>query len=160
MGQKAWIFTATLRDNIVFGNAFKVKWYDKVIHACALRPDLKQLAHGDMTVIGERGVNLSGGQRARVALARAVYATRAGSREGRSILLCDDPLSAVDSVVAQHIFNHVFDDTQRECICKHTLRIFVTHQTQFLPRTHTVIVMKKGHITHCDSYQHLISTPA
>ncbi|KAJ1724913.1 hypothetical protein LPJ53_000837 [Coemansia erecta] len=98
--QQPWIFNATLRDNILFGRHFDKELYDQVIDACALGPDLSMFAAGDLTEIGEKGVNLSGGQKARVSLARAVY-SRA------DIYILDDPLSAVDVHVGRHIFKHV-----------------------------------------------------
>lgn len=87
--QQAWIQNATLQDNILFGQPLDNEWYNKVIDACALRPDLLMLPGGDQTEIGEKGINLSGGQKQRVALARAVY-------NQAEVYLFDDPLSAVD----------------------------------------------------------------
>ena len=95
---QAWIFNATLRENILMGSPMEEAWYNQVIEACALNSDLKLLSNGDLTEIGERGVTLSGGQRQRVNLARALYADM-------DIYLLDDPLSAVDAKVGQHIFN-------------------------------------------------------
>ncbi|KAG6858944.1 hypothetical protein C0991_001605, partial [Blastosporella zonata] len=88
-----WLRHQSIRDNILFGAPFDDARYDAVLDACALRPDLEVLEDGDLTEIGARGVSLSGGQKARVALARAVYS------RARYVLL-DDPLSAVDSGTA------------------------------------------------------------
>ncbi|VDL63546.1 unnamed protein product [Nippostrongylus brasiliensis] len=98
--QLPWIRNSTLRSNIIMDKPFDKVFYDEVIDACALRQDLAQLTNGDQTEIGEKGINLSGGQKARVALARAVY-------QDRDIYLLDDPLSAVDAHVAKHIFENV-----------------------------------------------------
>lgn len=68
VAQQAWIQNATLKDNILFGKPFDATWYNKVVEACALAPDLKMLPGGDQTEIGEKGINLSGGQKQRVAL--------------------------------------------------------------------------------------------
>jgi ATP-binding cassette subfamily C (CFTR/MRP) protein 1 len=101
--QSPWIRNCSLRENIIFSNeetdskasvsslpaAYDVTRYNDVIHACALKADLEQLCDGDMTDIGEKGVNLSGGQQQRVALARAAYSQS-------DIIILDDPLSAVD----------------------------------------------------------------
>merc|ERR1719258_973888 len=97
--------------------------YQRVLEACALLPDLAILPGGDMTQIGEKGINLSGGQKARVALARACYAQA-------PTLLLDDPLSAVDAHVGRHIFQHVLGPNG---LLAGTTRILVTHQTQYLP---------------------------
>ncbi|KAJ2408315.1 hypothetical protein GGI10_004862, partial [Coemansia sp. RSA 2530] len=70
--QQPWIMNATLRSNILFGLKYDEAFYNRVVDACALRPDLEMLTAGDMTEIGEKGINLSGGQKARVSLARAV----------------------------------------------------------------------------------------
>ncbi|CAG7833092.1 unnamed protein product [Allacma fusca] len=88
--QQAWIQNVTLRDNILFGRPFEPAKYDKVIDACALKPDLEILPGRDQTEIGEKGINLSGGQKQRVSLARATY-------NNSEVYLFDDPLSAVDS---------------------------------------------------------------
>jgi ATP-binding cassette subfamily C (CFTR/MRP) protein 1 len=99
--QKSWLFSGTVRENILMSRPFDAARYAQVIEACELVNDLKNLQAGDMTAIGERGVNLSGGQKARVALARAAYSTAS------DIFLFDDPLSAVDAVVARRIFDKV-----------------------------------------------------
>jgi ABC-type multidrug transport system fused ATPase/permease subunit len=122
--QEAWLFSGTVRNNILFGLPYdKLRYQDTVKH-CALLTDFQQLPHGDKTFIGERGSSLSGGQRARVSLARAVY-------KNASIYFLDDPLSAVDSHVGKHLFD--------ECIGpngylarQRATRILVTHQVHFL----------------------------
>src|SRR5690348_9443260 len=88
---------ATLKDNITFGSPWVSQLYKAVLSACALNPDIAELPAGDVTELGERGINLSGGQKARVALARAAYAKRA-------VQLLDDPLSAVDPRVGVTLF--------------------------------------------------------
>ncbi len=98
--QQAWMQNETLRNNVLFGRALNREVYDRVIDACALRPDLEILAGGDETEIGEKGINVSGGQKQRISLARAVY-------NNADLYLLDDPLSAVDSHVGKHIFEKV-----------------------------------------------------
>lgn len=98
VAQQPWIMNATVKENIVFGYRYDSNFYEKTVKACALVDDFGVLPDGDETVVGERGISLSGGQKARVALARAVY-SRA------DIFLLDDVLSAVDAHVGRHIIN-------------------------------------------------------
>lgn len=87
-GQESWVFGASVRQNILFGEPFDRQRYQKVVKVCALQKDFKQFADGDQTIVGERGSSLSGGQKARINLARAVY-------RQADVYLLDDPLSAV-----------------------------------------------------------------
>lgn len=98
--QQTWILNATVKENIVFGYRYDSEFYEKTVAACALLDDFAQLPDGDETVVGERGISLSGGQKARVSLARAVYARA-------DVYLFDDVLSAVDSHVGRHIIDNV-----------------------------------------------------
>ncbi|KAH3687464.1 hypothetical protein WICPIJ_001574 [Wickerhamomyces pijperi] len=98
--QIPWIMNATVRDNILFGHKFDPEFYQKTLQACQLLPDLEILPDGDETHVGEKGISLSGGQKARLSLARAVYARA-------DIYLLDDVLSAVDSHVAKGIVDQV-----------------------------------------------------
>jgi len=68
--QEPWLFNGSVRENIVFGRAFEPSWYQSVISACALERDFGILPQGDRTFVGERGAALSGGQKARINLAR------------------------------------------------------------------------------------------
>lgn len=102
VGQQPWIFTSSVRQNVLFGQTMDKSRYDRVIRICQMESDISSFSHGDRTVVGERGINLSGGQRARLNLARAIY-------KDADIYLLDDPLSAVDSHVGRRIVD--------ECIC-------------------------------------------
>ncbi|GAA5902673.1 uncharacterized protein JCM6883_007204 [Sporobolomyces salmoneus] len=95
--QLPWLQHASIRNNILFGSKYEKARYEATIEACALKPDLEMFDGGDETEIGERGISLSGGQKARVALARAVYS------RAKTVFL-DDPLSAVDSHTARHLY--------------------------------------------------------
>lgn len=95
--QEAWIFEGSVKRNILFTEEFDDKRYKNVLHVCALERDLELFPHGDETIVGDRGISLSGGQKARINLARAVY-------KNADIYLLDDPLSAVDAHVGKHIF--------------------------------------------------------
>ncbi|KAJ8251179.1 hypothetical protein GJAV_G00218160 [Gymnothorax javanicus] len=144
--QQAWIQNASLGENIVFGRERKDSWYWKVVEACALLPDLEILPAGDATEIGEKGVNLSGGQKQRVSLARAVYCDRA-------VYLLDDPLSAVDAHVGQHIFDKVIGPNG---LLRDKTRILVTHGLSYLPQADLILVMVNGEITEMGSYAELL----
>ncbi|NWR70013.1 MRP3 protein, partial [Centropus unirufus] len=144
--QQAWIQNATLKDNILFGQAPNEQKYQNVLGACALKTDLEVLPGGDQTEIGEKGINLSGGQRQRVSLARAVYSNS-------DIYLLDDPLSAVDSHVAKHIFDKVIGP---DGVLKGKTRILVTHGISFLPQVDHIVVLTDGKISEMGSYQDLL----
>uniref|UniRef100_A0A4W5MR90 Cystic fibrosis transmembrane conductance regulator n=1 Tax=Hucho hucho TaxID=62062 RepID=A0A4W5MR90_9TELE len=141
--QQPWVFPGTIRSNILFGKALHPQKYEKVLRACALKRDMELLPDGDLTVIGDRGATLSGGQKARVNLARAVY-------QDADIYLLDDPLSAVDAEVGRHLFE--------QCICgilKNKPRILVTHQLQYLQAADQILVLKEGHMVARGTYSEL-----
>ncbi|KAG0340284.1 hypothetical protein BG004_006476, partial [Podila humilis] len=142
--QTPWIQNATIRDNILFDTPFNQGRYWKVIRACSLEKDLALFAKGDLTEIGERGVNLSGGQKARLSLARSVY-------YNAEILIMDDPLSAVDAHVGKRLWE---DCVLRELTGK--TRIVATHQLHVLPDVDYVICMKDGRIAEQGTYKELI----
>lgn len=101
--QVPWLFEGSVKSNILFSEEYDEKRYSEVIKAAGLERDFELFEFGDKTIVGERGISLSGGQKARVSLARAVY-------KKADIYLLDDPLSAVDTLVGKHIFE--------ECIVK------------------------------------------
>ncbi|KRT79020.1 ABC transporter ATP-binding protein [Oryctes borbonicus] len=141
--QEPWLFVSTVRNNILFGHQFVRSVYSEVVRVCALGRDFEQLPQGDKTLVGERGVSLSGGQRARVNLARAVY-------RDADIYLFDDPLSAVDAHVGKELFD--------ECIVKYLkgkTRILVTHQLQFLKQVDQIIIIDNGQIEKVGSFEEL-----
>ncbi|KAJ1949962.1 hypothetical protein FBU59_000908, partial [Linderina macrospora] len=144
--QQPWIMNATLRDNILFGLKYNEEFYNRVIDACALRPDLDILSAGDMTEIGEKGINLSGGQKARVSLARAVY-SRA------DVYILDDPLSAVDAHVGRHLFDQVLGS---QGLLKSRTRIHVTNAVQYLTRCDSVMLLRDGQIAEYGSAMSLM----
>ncbi|KAJ2156306.1 hypothetical protein GGF46_005277 [Coemansia sp. RSA 552] len=130
--QQAWIVNATLRENILFGNPLDQELYERVVWACALTHDLEMLPAGDMTEIGEKGINLSGGQKARVSLARAVYARA-------DVYILDDPLAAVDAHVGKHIFTHVLGPAG---ILKTRARILVTNAVEYLGTVSNIVMLE------------------
>ncbi|KAJ2650486.1 hypothetical protein IWW40_002449 [Coemansia sp. RSA 1250] len=148
--QVPWIINATLRDNILFGSEMDQELYDRVIDACALRTDLHMLPAGDLTEIGEKGINLSGGQKARVSLARAVY-SRA------DVYLMDDPLAAVDAHVGKHIFSHVLGP---HGLLQSRARILATNATQYLKYTDNILMIQDGQIIEQSTYATAIAQNA
>ncbi|KAF8578287.1 multidrug resistance-associated ABC transporter [Ramaria rubella] len=144
--QTPWIMNATLRDNILFGREVDEEKFQEIIKACSLKQDLEMLPHGEMTEIGEKGINLSGGQKARVSLARAAYAKS-------DVVLLDDPLSAVDA--------HVGKDILEQCLLQGPLagkaRILVTHSLHVLGHADYIYVMENGIIAEEGTYQDLIN---
>ena len=141
--QIAWIFSGTIRENILFGEQYKESKYNGVVKACALIEDMQKFPDSDQTIVGERGAVLSGGQRARVSLARAVYAEA-------DLYLLDDPLSALDFKVAQHIC--------RECInglLGQKTRLITTHEERVMRDAKNVIVLYKGAILGQGSFTEL-----
>jgi ABC-type multidrug transport system fused ATPase/permease subunit len=145
--QTPWVVNDTLRGNVLFGRAYDEERYNSVIEACALLADLVVLPAGDSTEIGERGINLSGGQKARVSLARSLYA------QDTKLVLMDDPLSAVDS----HVGEHIFSDAIRGAVSKNMTRILVTHHVHLLSRCDSVIVLEKGTVKHHGTYAELVA---
>ncbi|KAF9170116.1 Multidrug resistance-associated protein 1 [Mortierella sp. AD010] len=144
--QQAWIINASVRDNILFGKPFNQEKYDHIIYASGLIPDIEMLPAGDSTEIGEKGINLSGGQKQRVSLARAAY-------QDADIYLLDDPLSAVDAHVDQHLWEHLIGP---DGILKHKTRLLVTHGIHHLDSVDQIIVMKDGMVSETGGYRELM----
>ncbi|KAJ2352394.1 ABC transporter C member 13, partial [Coemansia sp. RSA 2673] len=134
--QHPWIMNDTLRANILFGRDFDEEYYWKVLHACALADDSDMWPKGDMTVIGENGMNISGGQRARLALARTVYSKA-------DIYFLDDPLSAVDAIVKRHILDNIILSTG---LLGDKLRFVTTNADNILPLCNQVATVDGGHV--------------
>ncbi|CEM33729.1 unnamed protein product [Vitrella brassicaformis CCMP3155] len=141
--QTAWIQNCSLRDNILFGRAFDQGKYDRVVEACALKPDFSVLPAGDQTEIGEKGINLSGGQKQRVALARAVYSDA-------DVYLLDDTLSAVDSHVAHHIMSSAILGLLKQA---NKTIVMVTHNLHVLPMADQIVTIQDGGVHFTGEYQ-------
>ncbi|KAG8914828.1 hypothetical protein FRC01_003897, partial [Tulasnella sp. 417] len=119
--QEAWIQNATVKENIIFGSPYDEERYRRVLEQCALERDLTLFEAGDATEIGEKGVTLSGGQKARVSLARAIYSAAA-------IILLDDVLSALDV----HTSRWIVDQCLRGDLVKGRTVMLVTHNVAML----------------------------
>ncbi|KAL4472067.1 hypothetical protein ABPG72_007116 [Tetrahymena utriculariae] len=141
--QEPYIFSSSVRDNIVFGKKYKESFYNQVVEVCNLIDDFKLLTNGDLTEIGERGLNISGGQKARISLARALYSQA-------DIFLFDDPLSAVDAKVAKSLFYGAIKK-----FLKNSTVILVTHQIHFTKDSDRIIIMNEGQITDQGTFDEL-----
>ena len=143
VSQTPWVYSGTVRENIVFGMPFVEEKYFKIVEVCDLAKDLSSFPKGDLTEIGQRGVILSGGQRARVSLARALYSDA-------DIYLLDDPLSAVDAKVGKHLFDRCIKE-----FLAGRVRILVTHQLQFLQHAEHVVILQNGSVQYQGSYSQI-----
>ncbi|XP_017878786.1 multidrug resistance-associated protein 7 [Ceratina calcarata] len=132
--QNPWVQRGTIRDNILFGKSYDYNKYRNVLKACALSADLNSLPKKDLTAIGEAGNTLSGGQKTRISLARAVYADK-------DIYLLDDVFATLDPKVAAFVFEHVILG-----LLSNKTRLLCTHKTQYLMHADLVLEMSKGRI--------------
>ena len=143
--QDPWIMNGTIRDNIVFYHDFDQERYKKVVKACQLNKDFENLKHGDLTEVGSTGNNLSGGQRARISLARAIY-------KDADIYLFDDPIPSVDTYISMKIFHQGIVD-----FLKNKTIIYVTHDTRNLKYSQRIIVMNNFNIEYNGNYDDYIN---
>ena len=143
--QEPWIFSGTIRDNILFGRSLDSERYWEVIAACSLTEDIDSYTDRDMTLIGERGVTLSGGQKARVSLARSVYYKA-------DIYLFDDPLSAVDVRVGRELFENCMRTLLRD-----KMVLLVTHHMHYVRQADCVVLMREGEIVSSGTYQEVVT---
>lgn len=147
VAQAPWVMNASVRENIVFGHRWDPAFYDLTVEACALLDDFKNLPDGDQTEVGERGISLSGGQKARLTLARAVYARA-------DIYLLDDVLSAVDQHVGRHIINRVLGPTG---ILNGKTRILATNAITVLKEADFIGLLRDRTIIEKGTYEQLMA---
>ena len=145
--QHPWIFTGSIRENILFHAPYDPEWYKKVVSVSALRPDFEIMKGKDMAELTD-GNNLSGGQKQRVALARAVYA------RSSEVFLFDDPLSAVDARVSAQIFEQVMGNNG---VLKDKTRVLTTNRLDLLSRCDHIVVMDSGTVLAQGTFRELMS---
>ncbi|KAG0270358.1 hypothetical protein DFQ27_008373 [Actinomortierella ambigua] len=143
--QTPWIQNATIQDNILFRQPLDPVKYQRIVTACCMEKDLAMFPDGDQTEIGERGVNLSGGQKARLSLARSVYFDA-------DMVVMDDPLSAVDAHVGKHLWHRCVLGELRG-----RTRVIATHQLHVLPDVDYIVCMKDGKIDQQGTYNQLMN---
>jgi ATP-binding cassette subfamily C (CFTR/MRP) protein 1 len=148
VAQTPWIMNASVKENILFGHRLDPDFYERTVEACAMSDDFKALPDGDNTEVGEKGISLSGGQKARLALARAVYARA-------DIYLLDDPLSAVDAHVGRHLIDNVLGP---QGLLKTKARVLATNAITVLPQADAIIMIRAGKIVETGSYDTVMAT--
>lgn len=147
VAQQSWIMNANVKENIVFGHKWDPEFYQLTLEACALLDDMKALPDGDLTQVGERGISLSGGQKARLTLARAVYARA-------DIYVLDDCLSAVDSHVGRHLINRVLGP---QGLLKSKTRILATNAITVLKDSDFIVLLRNNTIFEKGTYEQLMA---
>lgn len=147
VAQQSWIMNASVKENIVFGHRWDPHFYQRTVEACALVDDFKTLPDGDQTEVGERGISLSGGQKARLTLARAVYARA-------DVYLLDDCLAAVDQHVGRHLIDNVLGP--RGLLAGKT-RVLATNSIPVLVEADYVSLLRDGKIIEKGTYEQLIA---
>jgi ABC-type transport system involved in cytochrome bd biosynthesis fused ATPase/permease subunit len=147
VAQVPWIQNDTIKNNILFLSELDERKYDEILKISQLTHDLEQLEGKDLTEIGEKGINLSGGQKARVAIARSIYAEK-------DIYMFDDILSALDGHVGKKIFDRV--------ICQYLIsktRLVITHALQYISHFDRILFMESGRIIWEGKYDDLVNQP-
>ncbi|KAK9428356.1 P-loop containing nucleoside triphosphate hydrolase protein [Lipomyces doorenjongii] len=147
--QVPWIMNATVKENILFGKRFDAGFYEKTVHACALLEDFDALPYGDNTIVGEKGISLSGGQKARVSLARAVY-TRA------DVYILDDPLSAVDQHVGRHLIDNVLG---RQGLLAGKTKVMATNAISVLSQADNITLLREGEVVETGLFAEVMDKP-
>ena len=136
--QNPFILNTSMRNNILFGNEYKKDLYERVLEDCNLMQDIKQFSAGDLTEIGERGITLSGGQKARISLARCIYSQP-------SVALFDDILSALDAHTGKWVFERVFKNTEnKNNLLANAAVVLVTHASHFLSQIDNIVLLCDG----------------
>ncbi|RLN33979.1 ABC transporter C family member 3 [Panicum miliaceum] len=162
VSQSPWIQSGTIEQNILFGTQMNRERYKTVLEVCSLKNDLDILPLGDQTIIGERGINLSGRQKQRIQIARALY-------QDADIFLFDDPFSAVDARMGLHLFkdgsgmdvvmhpNIAIGECLLGFLASKTV-VYVTHHVEFLPSADLILVMRDGKITQSGDYTEILKS--
>ncbi|CAB91574.1 vacuolar heme ABC transmembrane exporter Abc3 [Schizosaccharomyces pombe] len=143
--QQPWIFDATIRENILFGSEFDPELYEKTIHACCLKRDFEIFTEGDQTEVGQKGASLSGGQKSRISLARAIYSQA-------DIYLLDDVLSSVDQHVSRDLIKNLFGPEgflRTHCV------VLTTNSLNVLKEADSIYILSNGKIVEKGNYEHL-----
>ncbi|KAJ3384518.1 hypothetical protein HDU92_003552 [Lobulomyces angularis] len=174
--QTSWIFSGSIKDNITFGSVWDETWFNEVIIACAMDKDIDNLPDGVNTIVGERGVTLSGGQKARLSLARyerklhqyipmQIYIVSHNFSPSKTQLeiVLDDPLSAVDTKVGRHIFESCIKSLLLKTKNTGQYRrspaavILITHQLQYIPSCDHILILNQGRIESQGTFRQIVN---
>lgn len=145
MPQESFLFSGTIRENILMGEPVKDKNLDRIIRACCLKAFIEKMPDGLDTIVGERGITLSGGQKQRIALARTLILDR-------PVIILDDPISQMDTQTASKVMSHIFE-MQKDAVC-----IIISHRIFALASCRQIHILKKGRIDHSGSHEELIDS--
>jgi ATP-binding cassette subfamily B protein len=145
MPQESFLFSSTIRDNILMGRSVKEERLNRIIEACCLKETLEKMPDGLDTVVGERGVTLSGGQKQRIALARTLV-------NEKPIVILDDPVSQVDTHTASKLIAAIHQMNSGSSF------IIISHRISALASCDRIHILKNGRIDHSGSHQELIET--
>lgn len=130
--QIPWLLNKSIKDNILFGKEFHREKYNQVISACQLEKDISSFQNGDSHIVGTNGSNLSGGQKHRLALARACYSDK-------DIILLDATFSALDPIIQKEIFQNCFKK-----LLKNRTIIHITNSKEFANQSDRILLFEKG----------------
>lgn len=145
--QSPWLRNASIRENILAESVADDEWYSSVIWSCALNQDLEELRKGDATLIGSKGISLSGGQKNRIALARALYARK-------PVLIMDDILSGLDKSTEMLVFRRVFGKNGLLRKSNSTV-VLATHSAHWASEADQIVVLADGSVLECGPYDEL-----
>lgn len=145
MPQESFLFSSTIRDNILMGRSVNEERLDRIIDACCLKETLEKMPEGIDTVVGERGVTLSGGQKQRIVLARTLV-------NEKPIVILDDPVSQVDTHTASKLIAAIHQMNAGSSF------IIISHRISALASCDRIYILKNGRIDHSGSHQELIET--
>lgn len=141
VSQKSWIRNETVRKNILFGKEFEENKYKEAIFYSSMVDDIEVMSHKDQTQLGEKGINLSGGQKARISIARALY-------QDSEIYILDDPISAVDVNVGKHLVVNCFQK-----YLHNKTRVLITHAVSYLKYVDYIYIFKDGGVLEEGTYE-------
>ncbi len=145
MPQESFLFSGTIRENILMGRGVSKEKLDQIIQVCSLTDTLKNMSNGLDTLVGERGITLSGGQKQRIALARTLI-------EKKPIIILDDPISQMDTHTASKIFSNL------KRMKSNATFIIISHRISALASCDKIYILKNGRIDHSGTHEELIQT--